>query len=436
MLCPVQGAPHTVGSLAGLMELAGQSGNEVTMLPGTYSAKDYLTPELLAAVGRDVDMSKGGRPPLPILEFSGNNNTFNLEGVTLEVDTSIYDHLPTFGYHRFIFVSGGGNFFKGLTVRYVGPQQGTNGNVLSLWGDNNTLEDVRLFVHGSSPYGYGDLLGKGKNPGLAPLKKQSGLMVGGDNCVLRRCKVISRAFGHCFYIQGARNTLVVDCYAEGTTRATSDMMRETEGMAFDYKFQSCYQNRDGRFEFTPGYRKSLCEDGFRVYGGGGPRNQKAGKITLINCTAVNTRAGFEIVGPSSGEPATLTGCTALGCERAYLLINGNIKTRDCRGDTVHGPLLYLWRGENADVELEWAGQGSEYTVHALATISGKNHRVKLTRWASEGAAPKLPILLGYGMPMHAEMSTPILAEEAVGIHLINQTGMKVVKSEKVVEELR
>ncbi|MDF7825483.1 hypothetical protein P4B35_15760 [Pontiellaceae bacterium B12227] len=427
--------PVKVASIAELMAFAVQSGNEVTMPPGTYRVKDYLTPGMLAAVGKDIDLSQGGRPPLPVLDFRGSNNTFHLEGVTLEVDTSIYDHLPTFGYHRFLFVSGNGNLIKGLTVRYVGPQQGTNGNVLSLWGDDNTLESVRLFVHGSSPYGYGDLLGKGKNPGMVPLGKQSGLMVGGDNCTLKRCKVISRAFGHCFYIQGGRNTVLQDCYAEGVNRATSDMLKDTEGMAVDYEFRSVYENRDGRYLITPGYRKCLTEDGFRTYSRGGPRNQSTGKTTLINCTAINTRAGFEILGPADiAEKTELTGCTALGCERAYLLINGNIKTRDCRGDTVHGPLLYLWRGENADVELEWAGQGSDYTVHALATISGKGQRVKLTRWESEGSAPRLPILLGYGMPKHAEMSTPILPEEAQHITLINETGMPVIKSEMASEE--
>ncbi|WP_372808899.1 hypothetical protein [Pontiella sp.] len=424
---------HSVSSLDELMKLAAQDGNEITMKPGTYSAKEYLTPQRLAAVGKDVDRSKGGRPPVPVLTFGGNNNVYNLDGVTLEVDTSIYDHLPQFGYHRLLFVSGRGNLIKGLTIRYVGPQQGMNGNALTLWGDDNTLEGVRLFMHGSSPFGYGDLLGKGGGA-LVKLKKQSGLMIGGDHCTLKRCKVISRAFGHCFYVQGARNTVLEDCYAEGITRATSDMLRDAQGPAFEVGFKSVYENRDGRFAFTPGYRKCLTEDGFRTYSEGGPRKQKTGKTTLINCTAVNTRAGFEIIGPGEGDEMTeLHGCTALGCERAYLLIFGKIKTRDCRGDTVHGPLLYLWRGSNADVEFEWAGAGSDYAVHALATICGSNHRVKLTRWEAEGPAPRLPILLGYGMPMHAEMSTPILAEMASGIALINETGMPVIQSDLVKE---
>lgn len=418
-----------VSSVEELMQAAAQDGNEITMAPGRYCINEYLSPERIKAVHEHAkDFPGEGRVPMPVLDFSGSGNTFNLEGVEFIVDTSVYEELPKSGYHRFFFFSGSGNTVRGLTIRYVGLSRGTNGNCVTLWGDRNCLEDVTLYVHGSFPYGYGDLLGKG-GPNLVHLEKQSGIMVGGDSCHLTRCKVISRAFGHCFYIQGARDVVLEDCYAEGVHRTTTDMLAETEGPAFDLGFESVYENRDGRFVITPGYSKALCEDGFRVYGGGGPKKQDAGKTTFINCTAVNTRAGFEIVGPETGEPAELINCTALGAERAFLLINGNIVARRCRGDIVHGPLLYLWRGSNADVEIELVGGMPETTVHALATISGSGHRVKLTRWAPSGDLPQLPILLGYGMPKHAEMSTPILPEEARDITLINETGMPVVSSE-------
>lgn len=422
-----------VSSLEELMELAAKDGREITLAPGTYRVNDYLTPERIAAVHEHAKDFEGRRPPMPVLDFSGSGNTFNLEGVILEIDTSIYPQLPQSGYHRFFFISGSRNLFRGLTIRYVGPNQGTNGNCLTLWGDGNTLEGVTLYVHGSSPYGYGDLLGKG-GPNLVHLKKQSGIMVGGDNCRLKRCKVISRAFGHCFYIQGAHNTLLEDCYAEGIHRITTEMLAETAGPAFELGFESVYENRDGRCLITPCYSKALCEDGFRTYGGGGPKNQDTGKTTLINCTAVNTRAGFEICGPKAGDPTELINCTALGAERGFLLINGHIVTRRCRGDIVHGPLLYLWRGSKADVELELIGGMPETTVHALATISGTGHRIKLTRWAAaEENVPHLPILLGFGMPAHAEMSTPVLAEETSDITLINETGMRVIESDLVAE---
>ncbi len=419
----------TVDTLDDLFALAQQSGNQLTLPPGTYSLSDYLTPERLAEVGKDYDRSNQKRLPMPVITFGGSDNTFDLEGVTFEVDTRIYDHIPSYGYHRFFFISGNHNTFKGLTIRYVGPNQGTNGNCLTVWGDGNTLEGIHLFVHGSSPYGYGDLLGKG-GPNLVHLHKQSGIMIGGDNTTLKRCKVISRAFGHCYYIQGAHDTLLEDCYAEGIHRTTTDMLAETSGLAFDHDFKSVYENRDGRFVITPGYSKALTEDGFRTYGGGGPKDQRTGQTTLINCTAINTRAGFEIVGPETGPATRLEGCTALGAERGFLLINGNIVTRRCRGDIVHGPLLYLRRGENADVELELTGSAPEHTVHALATISGKNHRVKITHWDTKTNLPKLPILLGYGMPKHAEMSTPILAEKTSGIDITNTTGMPLIVSEQ------
>ena len=426
-------AQVTVSSVEALMEASRGNRQHIVMTPGSYAVGDYLTDERLARVGADYDRDTPGRRPLPVLTFGGSDNTYDLTGVTLVVDTSLFEHLPTFGKHRFFFVTGHRNTLRGLTIRYVGPQRGMNGVAFTLWGDGNTLEDATVYVHGSGPYGYGDLLGKGK-PGLAKLRKHSGILIGGDDTTLRRCRVISRAFGHCFVIQGGRNTLLEDCYAEGITRSTSDMLRERGGEAEQYDYRSVYENRDGRFVITPGYRKSLTEDGFRTYGKGGSRGQTTGKTTLINCTAINTRAGFEIVRPvpegeslSEDQKTTLIGCTALGTERAFLLINGNIVAKRCRGDIVHGPVLYLWRGSDADVEIEVVGKGSDYTVHALATISGENHRVKLTRWAAEGPLPALPIMLGFGMPAHAEMATPILEESASGITLINETGCPVIE---------
>ncbi|MCH6257710.1 hypothetical protein MLD52_14220 [Puniceicoccaceae bacterium K14] len=427
----VSAATHEIASLEELMEFASQDGNKISMKPGTYSVRDYLTPELLAAVGTNLDYSKSKRPPSPVLEFSGNDNTYQLDGVTLEIDTRIYDEINLTGYPRFIHISGNRNTFNGLTICYIGPNQGSHGTCVTLWGDQNNLIGVTLYAHGSTPYGYGDLLGKGRDK-LTLLKKQSGIMVGGDNCTLKSCRVISRAFGHCFYIQGAHNTLIEDCYAEGANRSTNDMLQEREGPAFDVDFKSVYENRDGRFMITPGYRKALTEDGFRTYGNGGPRNQKTGPTTLINCTAINTRAGFEIIGPADGSaPTTLTDCTTLGAERGFLLIGGNIKTRKCRGNAIHGPLLYLWRGKNADVEIELIGQETDYTVHALATISGEGHRVKLTQWVGDSDSPAVPIMLGYAMPAHAEMSSPILPEAASNITLINETNSPIIASELV-----
>jgi hypothetical protein len=420
-LASVQAAGAAVVEIASVRELAeyaARSGNTVRMKPGVYRMSDYLTDDVIAAVRKEVPEEFRTRPPVWMIRFSGSDNRFELNDVVLEIDTGLYPKLPR-GYTRCLFVPGSDNVIDGLTVRNTGPNQGSNGNTFSVWGIGNRVENVTLHVSGSKPYGYGDLLGKG-GPNLVGLQKQSGFMVAGRDNTLRRCKVISRAFGHCFYIQkpaelaATDNIRLEDCYAEGVMRPTSDMLRETSGPLAELNFRTIAENRDGRFLVVAGYMKSLVEDGFRTYGG-------TGKITLVNCTAVNTRAGFEIAGPDSGTEKTLIdGGNALGCERAYL-IGSNTVVRHSRGDTRYGPLLYLRGGRDSDVELELAGEGSDFTVHALATIAGEGHRVRLfTREREPRRAPSVPILLGFGMPANAEMASPIRPASTTGVRLVNE----------------
>lgn len=412
-------------NLAQLAEVAARDGQNVKLLPGVYRLADYLTDDVLAEIRAGVDR-KQSRPPVPMFVFRGNSNRFDLREVTIEIDTRLYRKVPPGGYTRCLIIAGSNNWFNGLTIRNTGPNQGSGGNTISVAGAGNTLENITLHVHGSFPYGYGDLLGKG-GPNLLPLQKQSGIQILGNGSVLRRCRVFSRAFGHCFYIQVGTDILLEDCHAEGAMRPTSDMLRDTNGPAFNLGFKSVYENRDGRYLITPGYMKSLSEDGFRTYG-------NAGRVTLINCTAINTRAGFEIGAPDNSPVKTLLqNCVARGCERAYLLGSHTI-VRQCRGDARYGPLLYLRGGRESDVELELDGGASDYTVHALATIAGMNHRVKLTGVPGEVNFPGLPILFGFGMPMHAEMSSPIKAAAANQVTLINEIPNVVVISSGALTE--
>ncbi len=413
----------TVSNLTQLAEVAARSGQNVRLQPGVYRMSDYLTEDVLKQIRDGVDHTQS-RPPVPMFVFRGDNNRFDLREVTLEIDTTLYRKVPQGGYTRCIIIAGDGNHFDGLTIRNTGPNQGSGGNILSVAGTGNTLENVTLHVHGSFPYGYGDLLGKG-GPNLVSIQKQSGIQVLGDGSVLRRCRVFSRAFGHCFYIQAGTDMLLEDCYAEGAMRPTSDMLRDTNGPAFDLGFKSVYENRDGRYLITPGYMKCLSEDGFRTYG-------NAGRVSLINCTAINTRAGFEIGAPDNSPVKTLLqNCVARGCERAFLLGSHTV-ARQCRGDAQYGPLLYLRGGRESDIELELAGDTSDFTVHTLATIAGTNHRVRLFCDAHEATQSKVPILLGFGMPADAEMASPIRPAGATNITLIiDLPNVQVITSELV-----
>jgi hypothetical protein len=400
-----------VSNLTELARVAAQSGQTIKLQPGVYRLADYLTESVLEKIRAGVDRNQS-RPPVPMFVFSGDQNRFDLREVVIEIDTELYAKLPGRSYIRCVIISGKGNHIDGLTIRNTGPQKGSGGNILSVAGASNTLENVTLHVRGSFPYGYGDLMGKG-GPNLVNIQKQSGIQVLGNGSVLRRCRVFSQAFGHCFYVQVGTNIRLEDCYAEGAMRPTSEMLRDTSGPAFDLGFKSVYENRDGRYLITPGYMKSLSEDGFRTYG-------NAGTVTLLNCTAINTRAGFEIGAPDNSPVKTiLQNCLARGCERAYLLGSHTI-VRQCRGDAKYGPLLYLRGGRDSDIELELAGDASDYAVHTLATIAGTNHIVRLTAQPHETNFPKVPILFGFGMPAHAEMASPINAAATRNVTLLNQ----------------
>ena len=120
-------------------------------------------------------------------------------------------------------------------------------------------------------------------------------------------------------------------------------------------------------------------------------------MTISNCTAVNTRAGFEIGAKDDSKTKTLVeNCVARGCERAYLIGSQTI-VRGCRGDITHGPLLYLRGGLESDVEIELIGDPPQSLVHTIATIAGEKHRVLLTAQDGFDRMPSLPILVGFGM---------------------------------------
>lgn len=425
-LCSLAAPAATeVDSLAALAEATRGNGASIRLKPGVYRMADYLTDEVLEQIRGGIDRSQQ-RPPVPMFVLRGNHNRVDAARATLEIDTTLYKKLPQGGYTRCIIIAGQGNTLSGLSIRNTGPADGSGGNILSVEGPDNTLENVTLSVHGSFPYGYGDLLGKG-GPNLVALRKQSGIQVIGSRTLLKRCKVFSRAFGHCFYIQGGDGSRIEDCYAEGSTRTTAEMLADPSGPAFDLGFRSVYRNRDGRFTITPGYTKSLSEDGFRTYG-------NAGSVTISNCTAVNTRAGFEIGAKDDSPTKTIVeNCVARGCERGFL-IGSHTVVRQCRGDVTHGPLLYLRGGRDSNVELELDGDPPRSLVHTIATIAGENHRVRLTARDASGRMPALPILVGFGMPMHAEMSSPIEPAPARNIDFESRISFaNVITSDRIVE---
>ncbi|MBB5268664.1 hypothetical protein HNQ90_002241 [Algibacter amylolyticus] len=406
-------AQVTISSVAELASFAALSNQSVVMTPGVYQMEDYLTPAVIAATTPDANNRHA------MIEFSGSNNTFDLTGVTIEINSELLNDYGT----RIIEFYVTGNFvnIKGLTVTDIGNSAPSSPGMQSVTiaGENNTMEDVTLNVNGSYPYGYGDLLGKGDG-NLVNLRKHSGLLVEGLNINIIRCSIYSQAFGHLFFIQGGRNVLFQDCHAEAVTRTTNDMLAETSGPAFDRDFAAVYANYNGDKVITPGYTKSLSEVGYRSYGAGGVDGHTTGAITLINCVAKNTRSGFAFT--RYGGDVLMQNCEATGCEAGYQVEEVTIE--NSRGDAVNGPLLYL-NGGASNVELALIPNVATTTLHAIATIGGNNHNVTLTKFDDVVRPQVHSILVGTTRPSGANPFSPLGTTSTSGITLNNCTEMPI-----------
>ncbi|MDT0684736.1 right-handed parallel beta-helix repeat-containing protein [Autumnicola psychrophila] len=395
-----------ISSLQELTHYAGKSGNTVRMEPGLYKLGDYLTTDSIQK------RKKAGN--FQFLTFSGDNNVFDLSGVTIEIDTEIRTMYNAPIHNSEFLVLGNSNFIEGLNLVYKGEGTSPGGSAFTIAGEGNTLKEAMLVVKGSFPYGYGDLFGKG-GPDVISHQKHSGILITGSNTKLFDCKLYMRSFGHGYYIQkDAKNIHFENCYVEGVMRATDDILEETSGPAYDVKFRTWTPNREGEYVVTPGYMKSLSEDGFRTYGG-------IKNVTFKNCTVKNMRGGFEL---RTDNGVYLENCTTIGTERAYW-VGDDAVIKNCKGDAKYGPLLFL-EGSNVSVDLTVMPSESDKKVHALATIQGKNNKVRLRKKDDEKYEKLLPILIGYKHPEHGEAMSPYGEALTENLELINATSMPVI----------
>ncbi|WP_256011870.1 right-handed parallel beta-helix repeat-containing protein [Desertivirga xinjiangensis] len=399
-----QARPIKISSLAELNKYAQEDNQKIVLKPGTYHLEDYLNADSITA--------KLNRKDFQYFTFRGNNNSFTLKGVKLVINTRLREKLKFPIHTNEIIVKGDNNVLEGLEIVETENGLSPGGAVLEIAGKGNTIKDFSILVTGSFPYGYGDLFGKG-GPDVIRHKKQSGFLVTGSFTRVYNVTLKMRAYGHGFFIQkDAGNVHFENCYVEGELRKTDDVLKETSGPAFDVQFRTWTANREGKYIVTPGYMKSLCEDGFRTYG----QNKN---VTFKNCTAKNTRGGFEL---RTNGGVVLENCTTIGTERAYWVGN-NAVIRKSRGDANYGPLLFV-EGSNVDVELEVLPDESDRIVHALATIQGTNNNVILL--AKQERKQQLPILVGYTHPEHGESMSPYGQAPAVNLQLVNDTAMPVV----------
>jgi hypothetical protein len=419
----------TVDSIAMLAQYAAGDDAYVKLAPGVYNIDDTSTAQEIM-----LKKYKDGKPTVDypvscLLNFSGSSNVFELKGTVINIDTKLH---RAFGKtHLFeIFVSGNGNVIKGLKVRDVGDTVPSGGAIMMhVMGDNNVISGADLFIQGSSPYGYGHLLGKGGGA-LVGLYKHSSLLVTGKNNTLLGCKVVTRAFGHGIVMQGAVDTFIKDCYVEGEMRPTDEMLAETSGLAKDVNFKSIYP--PGRI--VPGEMKALSEDGIRTYPSGAIFGRKTENVTVVNCTVKNMRSAFDL-SATSGK-VVVSGCEVIGCqEKGYSLPSGGIITGS-RGDAMYGPLLSFigTNINNCYVELELVKTESKYPPTHLAEINGSGHTIILKNYNDEKRETAVPIVFGdsFWAQVHRfrnPQADPAKYSFAKDITLINKTTMPVAFTE-------
>lgn len=382
-------ASERVNSLVELLPYLDDDNASVVMAPGTYS----ITPDDIAK-GTFGTTDFEDRAKI-LLQFSGNNSTYDFTGVTLTIETGVFNCFGNYRVHELV-VTGSNNVLKNLTMVDLGsehdkPNKGALGVCMD--GRDNRVEGFHMTVKGSYPYGYGDAFGKGKRNVIRHYK-HSAFLVRGLRNHAKNCKIIHRSYGHAIFMQAASYPTIEACVVEGKMRKTDDILAETSGPAFDVGFMTIWG-----YKLPAGYMLSLGEAGIRAYDGG--KTIIDGEIfqrgtdnpTILNCTIKHMRTGVTLA-HATGEKY-VKGCVAIGCENGYSLGSGEVV--DCKADCAYGPVYASTyeRDKNYNAEITiipaidpyYNGSGS------VAYIGGRGHKITL-RGTDEVIKQSLSIKVG------------------------------------------
>ena len=408
----VTNGPVEISSLAELAEYAAKSGNQVRMKPGTYAVTRIYSDD-----------------PKTVFRFSGSSNRFDLAGVILQTDTQVHADMPRGNPHEHtgFLVDGDRIEFIGGVFEDIGEQAAPRGiNEFAVLGNDITFRDCQIIIRGSSPYGYGDLYGKGRGAATR-LQKHSAMAVLGDRMLIDGCDFKVFSFGHGIHIHGAQDTVVRNVTMEGALRLTDELYKEKSGLAAEHKYKMMYPPwLEGR-PIPKGQMLSLTEDGIRAYLDGKDRegnNRRTGHITVENCVVKRMRGGITITMANGGK---VTDCTVLDSGGHAYSIPPNGVVRRCKGNAAFSPLLsmpYSNRGY-ADIELELLEANKEIGDHPLAKVVGNGHRIKITYSGKRRPKKLRPIILGTTGERYTKKNTDSTTlrnnNAASNMTLINET---------------
>ena len=443
LLSQVSLAQQTISSLAEFIALQDASNQNIKMAPGTYhisSASKALFP------GGDWRANVEGNWP-GLFEFTGNNNTFDLTGVTITFDSTILLEMPNLVHANLMEFGGSGNVWKGLNIQEKPNSKGeygafihtSGGTIVVFTGDNHKVSDFTLKTRFSRPYGLGALYGKTGDststlPGVRLSKKTAMFLISLDDTYFENVLIDHSGFGHTLAFNNVDNVVfnTVEIIAE--TRSTDDLYAngiggtDRNGVPFHVLYNSEYltgpadktdylnlfdtnnfnqcQNLSGGVQYSPirkGYQYSLTEDSFRGYYSAGD----LGNIEIYNATVTGSRAGVVMEYASEGmlvDNMTVRGIAGHGvpaCDGAWNSADGgegdasaygppsNSVLKRAKADAAYATVLEIPNFVNnvtADIEVldPLNGYNRPSASNALALIKGDDHDIRL--WKRDNQA--------------------------------------------------
>jgi hypothetical protein len=358
----------------------------IVMTPGTYR----ITP---------ADVTSGLFPETPLLNFTGTNTLFDFTGVTIEVETGVFQSFGNVDVKE-VAVFGASQVLKNLTLTDIGNTRPTRTALgVLLDGVSNRVEGFNMTIRGSQPYGYGDIFGKGSGYVVKHFK-HSAILVRGENNHLLNCKVFHRAYGHGIFCQGSQNARIEGCYVEGETRTSDDVLAEVgSGSSADgVDFRTNWgedENGENGYTLQPGWMFSCQEDGIRCYNTGPgldvTNTVNTANIQVIDCTVNRMRSGVTI--GFCNDTKYVENCVALGTEGGYWVgTYGEIV--NSAGNAQYGQLLGNAYQTDRDsvVDLTVLDNEGRYGNEILAYMGGARHNVTL-RSRDKTVDPNLKIML-------------------------------------------
>lgn len=379
--------PIVVNSLLELKPYMDEDDVNIKLAPGNYflNAADIISGDWGEAL-------LGGRK---VMSFSGNNSTYDFTDVTINFNTDLPSGFASDkgnGILTELHVVGNDNILKNLTMINDGDPEAAplnSATSIVIDGQRNKIEGFHLTVEGSFPYGYGDAFGKGGGAVISH-KKRSAILVRGDYNHLLNTNVITRAYGHGIFMQGATFPTIEGCYVEGALRTTDDMLTEegTGSPADNVGFIT-----EWGYKLPSGYTLSLSEDGIRVYNSGvtiingetfsrGTTNN----VTVIDCTVKGMRG----IALAFGSGHTLTNTSALDNEGGLNIGQGGTLI-NCVSNNFGIPSNRS--GVTADIMLVAYERDNESSNRNAALITGNNHDITI-RASQELTNLGFPIYFG------------------------------------------